>query len=294
MAIGLRAPYSAAEAGQGITVIHFTGRNGYLDEANTRHVQQQLMICMEEPGHHWLFFDFVNIAYVSGAALGMLVGVLRLLRSTKRRMTVFNVNPQIYEVFTLAGLDGFLDLRPVECGNKQTDSCLSVSSPTGVLVVDDDAAVRGLLSFGLEREGHEVWSAVNGRQAIELYRRNIDRIAAVLLDVLMPGMTGPQTLAALQDLCPTVQCCFMSGNASLHTEKELLAIGAVHVFRKPFGFNELFETLNQVVSRQRRNTQDVWIEMPPRESAHASMDTSFSTYDADHNESDFYNLHRRS
>ena len=68
----------------------------------------------------------------------------------------------------------------------------------GVLVVDDEHLVRALLQLGLERDGFEVWSASNGREAIDLYREHRERIAAVLLDVRMPGLDGPATLGALR------------------------------------------------------------------------------------------------
>ena len=84
----------------------------------------------------------------------------------------------------------------------------------------------------------------------------------VLLEVRMPGMDGPHTLTALQKLCPTVRCCFMTGNPTPYTEEALLQMGAVRVFRKPFAFTEVIDTLNQVVSRSPRRRQDRWIETP--------------------------------
>jgi DNA-binding NtrC family response regulator len=74
----------------------------------------------------------------------------------------------------------------------------------------------------------------------------------VLLDVLMPGLDGPHTLARLQKLSPAVRCCFMTGNHTPYTEETLLQMGAVRVFRKPFAFTEVIDTLNQLASRPPR------------------------------------------
>jgi DNA-binding response OmpR family regulator len=84
----------------------------------------------------------------------------------------------------------------------------------------------------------------------------------VLLDVVMPGLDGPHTLAALQKLCPTVRCCFMTGSPTPYTEEGLLELGAVRVFRKPFAFTEVLDTLNELAGRPPRRRQDRWIETP--------------------------------
>jgi hypothetical protein len=47
-------------------------------------------------------------------------------------------------------------------------------------------------------------------------------------------MDGPATLAALQGIDPNVGCCFMSGDTDEYAPEELLAMGAVHLLRKPF------------------------------------------------------------
>ena len=103
-----------------------------------------------------------------------------------------------------------------------------------VLVVDDEPAIRAMLDMALRRFGFMVLLAATGTDAVELYRRHRDRIAVVLLDVLMPPPDGPQTLAALREINPRVRCCFMSGSTGDYSAEELLARGAVHILGKPF------------------------------------------------------------
>jgi CheY-like chemotaxis protein len=117
------------------------------------------------------------------------------------------------------------------------------SSPIGILVVDDEAPVRALLEAGLRQYGFTLWMAPDGYQALEIYRQHQDAIALVLLDVRMPGLDGPQTLARLRQIRPEVRCCFMSGHTGAYSEQGLLDLGAVHVFRKPFQLAELVQTL---------------------------------------------------
>ena len=103
-----------------------------------------------------------------------------------------------------------------------------------VLVVDDEPAICDVLHRGLQSFGLEVITAASGTQAVELYRRESGRIGVALLDVLLPGMDGPQTLQALRAAGPDLPCCFMSGSTGRYSEADLLALGAALVFYKPF------------------------------------------------------------
>ncbi len=86
--------------------------------------------------------------------------------------------------------------------------------------------------------GQHVRAAADGQEALDLYRRHRETIDVVLLDVRMPGLDGPRTLAALQELNPRVRCCFMSGNPGTCTEKGLRRLGAASVLPKPFGLDD--------------------------------------------------------
>jgi CheY-like chemotaxis protein len=117
----------------------------------------------------------------------------------------------------------------------------------GILVVDDTEAVRSVLAMGLEHHGFAVWSANSGRHAFQLYREHRAEIAVVLLDVSMPGLNGPDTLFALQQLNPAVRCCFLSGDTGAYTEKDLLQLGALMVLQKPFQLGLLAQLLWDVL-----------------------------------------------
>ncbi len=126
--------------------------------------------------------------------------------------------------------------------------------PPGVLVVDDEPLIRNLLDAVLRRSGFAVWAADGGRSALDLYRQNQSAISVVLLDVRMPGMDGPQTLAALQRLNPAVVCCFMTGHAGGQTAEGLLRLGAVRLFEKPFRLDDVAQTLWQTAQLAGRRT----------------------------------------
>jgi CheY-like chemotaxis protein len=119
----------------------------------------------------------------------------------------------------------------------------------GVLVVDDEAYVRGVLDVGLRREGVAVWLAADGRAGLDLYRQHSQEIDVVLLDVQMPGLDGPQTIAALRELDPGLPCCFMSGNLGKYTELYLLDLGEAAVLPKPFRLDEVAQLLEETARK---------------------------------------------
>jgi CheY-like chemotaxis protein len=123
-----------------------------------------------------------------------------------------------------------------------------VSRLPGILVADDMALILTLFKIELECRGFNVWLAVDGDDALDLYRRHREEIDLVLLDVQMPGLDGPQTLEALQQLNPDVVACFMTGNAGIYTEEDLLERGAAWVFSKPFRPADVADVLQKVAS----------------------------------------------
>jgi len=90
-----------------------------------------------------------------------------------------------------------------------------------VLVIDDDTAVRSVLGAMIEHQGFAVREAGSGDEGVRVYDQHRDEISAVVLDVQMPGMDGPQTLAELRRLDPGVPCVFVTGHSPNYTHGEL-------------------------------------------------------------------------
>jgi len=112
-----------------------------------------------------------------------------------------------------------------------------------ILVVDDEEQILHLMEITLRRQGFQVFTAASGRDAVEAIERIRGKVNMVLLDVRMPGLDGPDTLAALRRVMPGVRCCFMSGELGHRTSEELLRLGAERVFNKPFPMNETAQEL---------------------------------------------------
>jgi CheY-like chemotaxis protein len=109
----------------------------------------------------------------------------------------------------------------------------------GILIVDDEPSVRNVLSTGMQQKGFAVHVAAGGEEALDLYRRHHEAVDVVLMDVRMPGLDGPQTLAALQELNPQVRCCFMSADLGSYSADKLRDRGAAAILAKPFDLAEV-------------------------------------------------------
>ena len=104
-----------------------------------------------------------------------------------------------------------------------------------VLVVDDDGDLRQVLRLALsEMSGVHVVEAASGEEALRIAERLLPD--AILLDVKMPGMGGPATMAALRASPATrhVPVLFLTANPEPVDVEKLRAMGAVTVLTKPF------------------------------------------------------------
>ncbi|HEY9664707.1 MAG TPA: response regulator, partial [Allocoleopsis sp.] len=114
-----------------------------------------------------------------------------------------------------------------------------------VLVVDDDIAVQRSTQSLLENHGYTVLSANTGIDAIALYDQHQAEISVVILDIMMPNMSGFVLIQRLRAINPTVKIIAMSG---LPTNQEpALAAGATNFLSKPFALNTLLETLHALL-----------------------------------------------
>lgn len=116
----------------------------------------------------------------------------------------------------------------------------------GILVVDDEEFVRRLLEISLPRLGFCGYLAAGGHDALAVYQLHRKAIDAVLMDVRMPGLDGPQTLAALRQLNPALPCCFMSGHCGNYHEEQLAVLGDGYL-PKPFQLTDVSAALRRLV-----------------------------------------------
>ncbi|MGL4551062.1 MAG: response regulator [Gemmataceae bacterium] len=125
---------------------------------------------------------------------------------------------------------------------------MQAATAPGVLIVDDEPSVRQVLEMVCTRSGMRPFATGCGMEAATLYQRHRDEIQLVLLDVNMPTIDGPGTLARLRQVAPDVRVCFMSGATGRYTVEGLLALGAERFYEKPFQFDRIGQELYTLAS----------------------------------------------
>jgi CheY-like chemotaxis protein len=123
-----------------------------------------------------------------------------------------------------------------------------VSTPPNqitVLVVDDHAAAREVISRLLEAEGYSVVIAEDGAEAIQQLR-NDDSIGAVVTDVSMPDMTGVELAYYVKDNYPTLPIAIVSGDIG-ELERSVIARAGVPFLKKPVRAEALYAAIREAI-----------------------------------------------
>ena len=123
-----------------------------------------------------------------------------------------------------------------------------------VLVVDDDLAMCGFLRSFLGTRGYNALTVTNADEAVR--RFHADRPAAVLLDVVMPGMDGLAALEAFKKIDKDVPVIVISGQGRTNTIVQAMKLGAADFVCKPFEDEELEVLLGNAL-KQRQLSQEV-------------------------------------
>lgn len=116
-----------------------------------------------------------------------------------------------------------------------------------MLVVDDSPTICAVLGKMLHQDGYAVLKATDGAEAIELARR--ERPALIFLDVVMPGTNGFAVLRTLRHdpLTRDIPIVMISGNPQATEQFYLQRFGADDFMQKPFGRDEVYLRIGQLV-----------------------------------------------
>ena len=121
---------------------------------------------------------------------------------------------------------------------------------TRVLVADDDADIRELVEFKLTQNGYAVEAVSDGLAAWESFQA--DRPSLVILDVMMPGLSGIDVLRKIRESdAADVPVLLLSAKSRDSDVDTGFAIGADDYVIKPFSPRELLHRVNSMVSRAR-------------------------------------------
>jgi two-component system, cell cycle sensor histidine kinase and response regulator CckA len=135
------------------------------------------------------------------------------------------------------------DDQPIETASRD----LPRGGSETILLVDDEEFIRDLGSRILTNAGYKVFTASNGKEALEVYHKQADEIALVILDLIMPEMAGKQCLEGLLELDPAIKIVIASGYSANGPTKEALSAGAKGFVNKPYDIRQVLEVVRTVL-----------------------------------------------
>lgn len=118
-----------------------------------------------------------------------------------------------------------------------------------ILVVDDEFPVRNVLSVSLQHLGYRVECAESGMEALDKFARASSGFDLVVLDMLMPQLSGEKVFFKLKELQPQVRVLLISGYSSEESVRNVLAHGGIDFIQKPFTIEELSRKVRQCLDK---------------------------------------------
>ena len=117
-----------------------------------------------------------------------------------------------------------------------------------ILIVDDEETVRHLMEAVLERQGYDVLSAENGADALTMFKQRSGELSLVILDLVMPIMSGEEVLPHLFDVNPNVRVIVSSGQDPSEGMRKLHDPRVAGYLQKPYRADVLARKVHEILS----------------------------------------------
>jgi CheY-like chemotaxis protein len=177
------------------------------------------------------FFTTKEVGKGTGLGLAMVYGIVKQHGGHIRVLSRVGVGSEFRIYFPVLVGEETPEIRPLQTmakGGRET-----------ILLVEDDPAVRNLGVRVLEKSGYKVVTAENGRDALEIYGRMSAAVSLVILDLIMPEMSGKQCLERLIAINPRVKVLIASGFSADGLSREDFGPLVKGFLSKPFDLGQL-------------------------------------------------------
>jgi len=119
-----------------------------------------------------------------------------------------------------------------------------------VFLIDDEDTIIAVGQEIIKALGYTVLVARSGKEAIEIYEKNKDKIDIVILDMIMPDMSGGETYDRIKEINPDIKVLLSSGYSIDGEAKEILERGCDGFLQKPFNMKELSQKIREVLDKR--------------------------------------------
>jgi len=117
-----------------------------------------------------------------------------------------------------------------------------------ILIIDDEAIIRNIAHAQLTHMGYDVLLAGDGEEGIELFKKEISRISLVIIDLVMPKISGQETLRRILEIAPVTKIILSSGFNYYEKNNQLSELGAAGFIQKPFQISRLSRIVYDIIN----------------------------------------------
>ncbi|MBW2338837.1 MAG: response regulator [Deltaproteobacteria bacterium] len=187
------------------------------------------------------FFTTKGMSKGTGLGLASVYGIVKAhggyidVDSKKGRGTTFSI---------------YLPASDTEGGKQKEIAAEVLKGKEGVLLVDDEDVIIDVSRELLQTLGYEVYVARNGKEAIDTYKANEDKIDMVILDMVMPDMGGGEAYDIMKGINPNIKVLLSSGYSIDGQAAEILDRGCNGFIQKPFNITQLSQKLREILEKQ--------------------------------------------
>lgn len=221
--------------------------------------------CGMTPGTKAKIFEPFFTTKFTGRGLG-LAAVLGIIRGHKGAIRVYSeVGQGTTFKFVIPAIEA-----PAEALQRELDAPLVWTGRGTILVVDDEETVRAVTSEMLNSIGFEVITACDGREGVEVFARNCERITAVVMDLTMPHMNGEEAFREMRRMRGDLKVILVSGYSEQDATARFAGKGLAGFVQKPFKLEEFRRKLRGVLSDTEiftRRAKELPAEVKPGASA---------------------------
>jgi len=119
-----------------------------------------------------------------------------------------------------------------------------------ILLIDDEDVIIDVCKEILKALGYKVLIASGGREALEIYEKNKEKIDIVILDMIMPVMGGGETYDRMKEISPDIKVLLSSGYSINGEATEILNRGCSGFIQKPFNMKELSRSIREILHKK--------------------------------------------
>ncbi|MCC6932857.1 MAG: response regulator [Deltaproteobacteria bacterium] len=195
-----------------------------------------------------IFEPFFTTKAEKGTGLGLAI-VFSVVRAHQGLVKVES------EVGKGARFEVYLPLASAQKPKKTAKSLRKAVEKTDahekILVIDDEETVRIVVQKSLEHLGYSVDVASSGLDALEKYSNRLQEYNLVILDMMMPVLSGDEVFYRLRGMCANIGVLIASGYASDERVRAVLADGALGFIQKPFAVDELADEVRKCLIKNK-------------------------------------------